>query len=217
MIEDLLLEVTVKVQHRDDRRPAEAVVAVCGIEKAAAAPLVSVEFDNRVRPLLAQAWQARQGFGIVRFYNLLELVGADGFRGLGGRPLVYAAHQLEEALYTLGVSSAPKMVNLTNRRESVVLLPAPDVLAYPLYRCRVFRDELDRHRVAYVTSVRPRQMLGRRHNLNLYRRRVERKVYGYARPNLLHEAAPEDVLFHIPLKHAAHILPSVSFQSLRSY
>src|SRR5215208_2180836 len=186
-----------QVQLREDRRPTEAVVAVGGIEEAAVALLVPVELDHGVCPLLAEAGQAAEGLRVLRLYHLLKLFGTNGFGGLGGGPLVYTSHQLQNPLHALWVHTAPKVINLAHRRKLVVLLPAPHKLAHPLNRRRVLRNKLYGHRITHVAAVRPRQVLGERLDLHLHARRVEGEVHRYAWRDLLHQAAPEDIIFEL--------------------
>jgi hypothetical protein len=98
------------------------------------------------------------------------------------------------------------VVDLAHRRELVVLLPTPDELAHPLHSRRVLRYELYGHAIAYVPTVRSRQVLGGVLNLHLHPRRVEREVDGYARRDFLHEATAEDIVLEIRLKHRDQIL-----------
>src|SRR3712207_3473616 len=92
VVRGLLLEIPLQIQLCKDRRPTEAVVAVGSVEEAAVTPLVPVELDHGVRPLLAQARQAGEGLRILRLYHLFELSGTNRLGGLSGGPLVHTAH-----------------------------------------------------------------------------------------------------------------------------
>jgi hypothetical protein len=89
------------------------------------------------------------------------------------------------------------VVDLAHRREGVVVLPVPDVLADPLDGRSVIGDELDGDSVPDVAAVGPWEILRGVHHLYLDRRRIEREVHRNPRCNLLHQPPAEDVIFEI--------------------
>src|SRR5918998_42578 len=183
---DLLLEVPIQLQLRDHRPTAEAVVAVGGIEEAPVAPLVLVEIDHGPGALLAETRQTRQRLEVLLRNEIPQLLVAYRLGGLGRGPPVHAAHHFQDAPYALRADAAPEVVDLAHPRKRVVLLPVPDELPHALDGRGVFRDELDRHRVAHVAAVGAGQVLGEGLYLHFYRRRVEGEVHRNTGHDLLH-------------------------------
>src|SRR5215210_7014616 len=100
-------------------------------------------------------------------------------------------------MYALRADAASEVVDLAHRREGVVTLPVPDVLAHPLDGRSIIGDELDGDSVPDVAAIRPREVLRGVHHLYLYRRRIKREVHRNPRCHLLHQPPAEDVVFKI--------------------
>jgi hypothetical protein len=135
--------------------PLKAVVAVGGVQEAPPALLVLVELDHGAGALLAHTGQPSERLHVPRVHERLKLFGVHRLGYLRGGPLVHAAHELQDTLHATRADAAPEVVDLAHRREGVVVLPVPDVLAHPLDRRRVLGHELDSHRVSDVAAVRP--------------------------------------------------------------